>query len=346
MKIAAYIREQPAILAQLPGLVAPRLAEIGALQRKPERLVLLGTGSSMNALLAAGPALEEATGAALSFKEPEAFLRYPPRADGGPALVLAVSQSGRSTTTVEAVRQAVGLGLPTVAVIGDPGSPMEQTGAEIVMMPIGEEKAGPKTKGYTGSVLTLLAIAGQLGGSTLELAGLEGDINTAVTQSEAAARALVQKLGVPDYIQVIGQFGHVGSAIEGALKIAEITGIPTSGLDIEEALHGHAYGTNAGSLLMVIARDAREAAVAANLAEGLTPLGPRVVIVNLSEEKTDFDLAITFPKTKNGWVDTTWALFPFQWMALHLSDAKGIADPGMIYPTLGKKLNVKIRDKA
>ncbi|HEX3982064.1 MAG TPA: SIS domain-containing protein [Acidisoma sp.] len=345
MKIESYICEQPSILTQLPDLVAARLEEVQALQRKPERLILLGTGSSMNALIAAGPALEEATGASLIFKEPEAFLRYPPRPDGGSPLVLALSQSGRSATTVEAVRRAVCLGLPTVAIVGDPESPMEQTGAEIVLMPIGEEKAGPKTKGYTGSVLTLLAIAAKLGGSRLDLAGFEGAIATAVAQSEAASRALVEKLGVPDYIQVIGQFGHVGSAIEGALKIAEITGIPTSGLDIEEALHGHAYGTNAGSLLMVIARDTQEADVAANLAQGLTPLGPRVVIVNLSTAKTAFDLPITFPKMRSGWVDATWAVFPFQWLALHLSAAKGIAEPGMIYPNLGKKLNVKIRDK-
>lgn len=345
MQIDSYIREQPAILSQLPGLVASRLAAVTALQQKPERLILLGTGSSMNALIAAAPALEEATGATLSFKEPEAFLRYPPRADGSSALVLAVSQSGRSTTTVEAVRLALKRGLPTVAVVGDPGSPLEQTGAEIVLMPIGEEKAGPKTKGYTASVLTLLAIAAKLGGASIDLAGLENDIATAVTQADAAARAVVEKVGVPDYIQVIGQFGHVGSAIEGALKIAEITGIPTSGLDIEEALHGHAYGTNAGSLLMLIARDAQEAAVAANLGEGLTPLGPRLVIVNLSDSKTPFDLPITFPSLKAGWVDATWALFPFQWLALHLAAAKGISEPGMIYPELGKKLNVKIRDK-
>jgi glucoselysine-6-phosphate deglycase len=150
---------------------------------------------------------------------------------------------------------------------------------------------------------------------------------------------------VPDYIQVVGQFGHVGSALEGGLKIAEITGVPTSGVDIEESLHGHAYGTNKGSLLIVIARDADEAAVAANLGEGLTPLGPQLAIVNLSDTPTRFDLAIEWPKTKAGWVDATWALFPFQWLALHLSGAKGIAEPGMIYPNLGKKLNVKIRDK-
>jgi glucoselysine-6-phosphate deglycase len=343
MKIDGYIREQPAILSALPALVAPKLAALPSLSSRPERLILLGTGSSMNALIAAGPALEQATGATLSFKEPEAFLRYPPRAQGPKALVLALSQSGRSTTTVEAVRQSVTLGLPTVAVVGEEGSPLGQTGAEMVLMPIGEEKAGPKTKGYTASVLTLLTIAGHLGGEKPDTAGLEATLETTVQQSEAAAVDLLARYGVPDYIQVAGQFGHVGSAIEGGLKIAEITGVPTSGYDIEEALHGHAYGTNDRSLLIVIARDVDEARVAANLGEALTALGPKLAIANLSDFATRFDLAIDWPKTKAGWADATWVLFPFQWIAFHIARAKGIEVPGMIYPDLGKRLNVKIR---
>jgi len=343
MKIDTYIREQPGLLASLPAAITGAIAALPSLAVQPERLVLIGTGSSMNALVAAATALEQATGALVTFKEPEAFLHLPPRPSAAPTLVIAVSQSGRSTSTVEAVRRSVTLGFPTLVVVGEDGSPIAATGADIVLMPIGEELAGPKTKGYTASVLTLLAIAAKLGGAPLDTAGLEGDLTKALSQSDAAAQVLLQTYGIPDYIQVAGQHGHVGSALEASLKIAEITGVPTAGFDIEEALHGHVYGTTDRSLVLVIARDATEAKVAENLGRALTALGPRLAICNLSAQRTAFDMDIDWPQTPASWADATWALFPFQWYAFHVAQAKGMEQPGMIYPNLGKQLNVKIR---
>jgi fructoselysine-6-P-deglycase FrlB-like protein len=98
VQIAAYIREQPPILAGLPARIAGDLARLKALAEAPDRILLLGAGSSMNALLAGADALEEATGATVLAKEPEAFLRLPPRGAAGRTLVLAASQSGMSAT--------------------------------------------------------------------------------------------------------------------------------------------------------------------------------------------------------------------------------------------------------
>ncbi|MCB8881360.1 SIS domain-containing protein [Acidisoma cellulosilytica] len=343
MKIDLYMHEQPKLLASLPTAIGDILSRLSTLAVKPERLVLVGTGSSMNALIAAATALEQATGALVTFKEPEAFLHLPPRPSAAPTLVIAVSQSGRSTSTVEAVRLSVSLGFPTLAIVGDDGSPLAETGADIVLMPIGEELAGPKTKGYTASVLSLLAVASHLGGKPLETSGLEAALDIALAQSDKAAQWLLSTYGIPDYIQVAGQHGHVGSALEASLKIAEITGVPTAGFDIEEALHGHVYGTTDRSLVLIIARDAAEAKVAANLGRALTALGPRLAVCNLSDEPTPYDLAIDWPAVPESWADATWALFPFQWYAWHVARAKGMEQPGMIYPNLGKQLNVKIR---
>ena len=201
MTIDGYIREQPALLASLPDPLEPMIAALPALAERPERLLLVGTGSSMNALLADATALEEATGIIPGHKEPEAFLRLPPRPSAQRTLVIAVSQSGRSAATVAAVRLAVKLGLPTVAVVGEARSPMASTGADLLVMPIGVETAGPKTKGYTASVLALLGIAARLGGPPLATVPLAAAMEFALAQSEAAAVTLLQRYGIPDYIQ-------------------------------------------------------------------------------------------------------------------------------------------------
>ena len=344
MTIDRYIREQPALLASLPDRLEPMIRSLPALETRPERLILVGTGSSMNALLAAATALEEATGIMPLYREPQAFLRLPPQASVLRTLVIAVSQSGRSTTTVAAVRLAVSLGLPTVAVVGEAATPMELAGADVLVMPIGVETAGPKTKGYTASVLTLLGIAAHLGDQRLATAPLAA-MEVALVQAEIAAQTLLQRFGIPDYVQVAGQQGHVGSALEASLKIAEITGVPTAAFDIEEALHGHVYGTTDRSLVLLIARDPAEARVAETLGAALIPLGPHVAICNLSGAPTQFDLSIDWPSPASGWADATWVLFPFQWYAWHMAKAKGQEVPGMIYPGLGDRLDIKLRDQ-
>jgi glucoselysine-6-phosphate deglycase len=339
--IDQYIREQPILLAGLPDRIQPAIRALPALAIRPERLILVGTGSSMNALVAASPALEEATGIIPNFKEPLAFLRLPPTRSVQRTLVIAVSQSGRSAATVAAVRSAVSLGFPTVALVGEGGTPLASTGADLLVMPIGEETAGPKTKGYTASVLSLLAIASQLGGRSLGTLFSASAMEIALAQAELAAEALLQRYGIPDYIQVAGQLGHLGSALEASLKIAEMTGVPTAAFDTEETLHGHVYGTTERSLVLLIARDPAEARIAETLGVELTPLGPHFAICNLSQAATRFDLRIDWPQSQ-GWADTTWVLFPFQWYAWHIARAKGYKQPGMVYPGLGRRLDIKI----
>ncbi|HVY99761.1 MAG TPA: SIS domain-containing protein [Dongiaceae bacterium] len=342
MQIGAYIREQPKTLAELPSKTAAALAGFRSLARKPERIVLVGTGSSMNALLCAADAFEELTGATVLAKEPEAFLRLPPRPNGQHTLVVVASQSGTSLTPVEAARRALASGFSVIAVTGDGASALAKTGADVLVMPIGTETVGPKTKGYTATVLSLFAIAAKLGSRALDPSALVKPLEATVETGLAAAKDLLARYGVPDYILMAGQSQHLGSALESGLKIAEISGVPTAGFDTEEALHGHSYGTTKQSLVVMIAQNEAEAKVAANLGEALTPLGPRLVIANLSRHATRFDLEVDWPKAPElDWVAASWAPIPFQWYACELAVARGIDPDKMIYPGLGDKLNVR-----
>jgi glucoselysine-6-phosphate deglycase len=347
MLIGNYIREQPSTLAELPAKVASTLASFASLGQRPERIVLLGTGSSMNALLAGAEALEIATGATVIPREPEALLRLPPRPNGQRTLVLAASQSGTSTYSVEAVRQVVAAGFATLVITGDGGSPIAKTGADVLAMPIGGETVGPKTKGYSATVLSVFAVAARLGERELDLAAFAAPLEATVETGLAAARALLARFGVPDYILVAGQAQHVGTALEGALKIAEISGVPTAAFDTEEVLHGHCYGTTARSLVLAYAQTEAQANVAANLGEALTPLGPRLAICNLSGHPTRFDVAVSWPKAPGyDWLASSWAPIPLQWYACELAMARGVDPDKMIYPNLGSKLNIRMKPVA
>jgi fructoselysine-6-P-deglycase FrlB-like protein len=167
---------------------------------------------------------------------------------------------------------------------------------------------------------------------------LDATVETGLT----AARDMLARYGVPDYILLAGQAQHVGTALETGLKIAEISGVPTASFDTEEVLHGHSYGTTAKSLVAIIVQTEIEASVAANLGEALTPLGPRLVIANLSSHKTRFDIDVAWPTAPElDGIAASWAPIPFQWYACELAIARGVDPDKMIYPGLGAKLNVR-----
>lgn len=347
MQIGNYIRRQPSTLTGLPAAISAELDRFASLRQKPQRIVLLGTGSSMNALLAGAEALEEGTGASVIAKEPEAFLRLPPGASDQRTLVLAASQSGMSITTIEAVRLSVARGFPTLVITGEEGSLITETGAEVIVMPIGPETVGPKTMGYTATVISVLAVAAKLANKTVDLSGLLAQLEQTAETGLAAAKDLVTRFGVPDYILVAGQATHLGTALEASLKIAEISGVPTAAFDTEEALHGHVYGTTDNSLVIAIAQTGTEAKVAANLGEALAELGPRTVVLNLSGHPTRFDLDVSWPAApEQQWLAGCWAPMPLQWYGCELAIARGIDPDKMIYPNLGRRLNVRIRKEA
>jgi glucoselysine-6-phosphate deglycase len=347
MQIGNYIRRQPSTLAALPTAIEPDLDKLVCLREKPERIVLLGTGSSMNALLAGADALEERTGASVVAKEPEAFLRVPPKLTSQRTLVLAASQSGMSITTIDAVRLSVAMGFSTLVITGEADSLITQTGAEVIAMPIGPETVGPKTMGYTATVMSVLAVSAALAGRSLDLSGLAAQLEQTAETGLTAAKDLITRFGIPDYVLFAGQATHLATALEASLKVAEISGVPTAAFDTEEALHGHVYGTTEKSLVVVVAQTDAEAKVAANLGEALAELGPRAAILNLSSHPTAFDLDVSWPTAPNHqWLAGCWAPIPLQWYGCELAIARGLDPDMMIYPNLGRRLNVRVRKVA
>lgn len=84
---------------------------------------MLATGSSLNAALCARYFFEQRFGVLLDIKEPYNFTHYDaidPHAD----LVVAISQSGKSASTLEAMRKVQASGKSVFALTSDPQSPI------------------------------------------------------------------------------------------------------------------------------------------------------------------------------------------------------------------------------
>lgn len=70
-------------------------------------------------------------------------------------LVIGVSHAGRSSSTIRALDKARELGFLTIAMTAERERPITEHADCCVYIEIGDEFAGPKTKGYIGSIATI-----------------------------------------------------------------------------------------------------------------------------------------------------------------------------------------------
>ncbi len=333
--IDGFIRAQAQVVPATIAAVRQRLHELSLPQAK--HIVLVGSGTSLNALTVAKPALE-AGGAVVEVLNPGAFLQREPVL-GREALVVALSQTGTSETTVAAVQRAQDSGRTSLTITAEADSPIGQVATARIVMPIGPEPVGPKTKGYGGSLAALAEL----------VAALERHVGQEITEAAVAdlieaatppAFALAAELDDTDGMLFTGEGRHFGTALEASLKLAEMTGVPAAAFPTEEAMHGRLHGLTARSLCVMIAADAAERKLTAHAAGVMASLGVRILILNLTDEPTPHDwlridgLAAPY--------DALAAIIPVQRLAQAMAARRGIPPHLMRFPGLSKKLGIKI----
>jgi fructoselysine-6-P-deglycase FrlB-like protein len=231
----------------------------------------------------------------------------------------------------------------TVALTAEPKSPIARVSPEILRVPAGPEPVGPKTKGYSASLLTLILLArgpgaeAPAGGLFFESYGL------LVEKSRELMTAMAEASREADHFLVMGQGRHHATALEGALKITEMSGVPAAVFETEEAFHGRFHGLSDRSRAVFISASPAQQEMAAAGAEVLSGLGIPAAIFNLSGVlPSPFDLNLPWPPV-GSWpeLDLLSAIVPFQYWGWHLAKAKGMAPEQMRYPGLSRKLRIK-----
>lgn len=240
-----YIFEQPMALRRVfdhrkeDAAVFTRLFQ----KSKPGRIYLIGSGSSLNAAKAAALAMEELLDIEVT---PVASSAIPKFRDKSPFLIF-ISQGGNSTNTIAAIKQH--LQYPHMAITGEEKCTINDI-SEHVLIRCGEEKAGPKTKGYVSTFFLLYCIsleaARELGSISEDeyqrrvtqadqaIQQMTGNIQSAVTWFERHAQEMKKIRKCICVGKHIGQ----AAALESALKMQETMLIPASGYEYEEFLHG------------------------------------------------------------------------------------------------------------
>lgn len=147
-----YIHEEHATLAVILDNYP---AAVPAIDDGSEWL-LLATGSSANAAVSARYYIESLSAVRVTVAEPFHYQHFG-KHNPSVRTVMAVSQSGESTSTLHALAELKKqYPLKTIGLTGKPESELAKTADTVVLLDIGEERVGYVTKGYVATILTLM----------------------------------------------------------------------------------------------------------------------------------------------------------------------------------------------
>jgi len=337
------IHEQPQALRQcIAGRLAPdgtlrveELAPLADVLRTITRVELIACGTASYAALVGAALIERWTGLAARVTVGSEFRYSPPPLDPT-TLVLAVTQSGETADTIAPTRHAREQGCPIVAVTNTVGSAITREADAVLFLQAGPEIAVAASKTFTTQVATLVMVAAAIARirGTLPPAEERALVQALRHLPDAAQRALDASAGVPDlarrYVHSRG-FMFVGrgtsypAALEGALKLKEVSYIHAEGYAAGELKHGPISLLDAECPLVAVAtRSAVYDKLISNVMEGRAR-DARVIAV-----ATEGDVQIERFADDVLWVPDTLdalspilAIIPLQLFAYHMAVARG-----------------------
>ena len=229
------------------------LARLGGLNltteqlRDVRRIIILGCGTSWHAGLIGEYMLEEFARIPVEVEYASEFRYRNPILDEG-TLVLVISQSGETIDTLAAMREARRRGAKVLGIVNVVGSTIARESDGGVYIHAGPEIGVASTKAFTSQVTVLALLTLVLG----RLRGLSRDYGIEIARELTALPDKIQKvLEGREHIKKIaelytrhdnfiylGRGFHFPVALEGALKLKEISYIHAEGYPAAEMKHG------------------------------------------------------------------------------------------------------------
>lgn len=220
------IAEQPDAVARLLGRERARAVSYArALARKDIRFVLVAArGTSDNAARYAQYAFGVTNRLPVALAAPSltTLYRRPPRVEG--ALVIGISQSGRSPDVVETVAAARRAGAPTLAIVNDAASPLALAAADVLPLHAGRERSIAATKSYTTELAAVALLSRALAGRSTgveELERVPAWMEAVLGREDEAERSAARLAGAARAV-VLARGINYPTAHEVALKLKEL----------------------------------------------------------------------------------------------------------------------------
>ncbi len=248
------IHEQPAalgatLLGRLDADGAVDLSEAGLDLSGVDRVVVVACGTAYHAGLLGKHAIEKLARVPVEVAVASEY-RYSDPIGDERTLVVAISQSGETTDTLAALEAARGFGAKVLAVTNTQGSLITREADAVLLTKAGPEICVASTKAFVAqvAVLDLLALELARVRGTLSDEGLR-ELGRGLRRAPEKVEETLEMLGgrVEEAAEIfedarcslfLGRGSAYSLALEGALKLKEISYLPSEGYPAGEMKHG------------------------------------------------------------------------------------------------------------
>ncbi len=268
------IVEQPNTLTEtMRGRLLPEegMVKLGGLTgmeeelQKVQRIVLLGCGTSWHSALIGEYMLEDLARVPTDVEYASEF-RYRRPVIEPHTLAIAISQSGETADTLSAMREAKQQGASTLGIVNAVGSTIARETDAGIYLHAGPEIGVASTKAFTSQVVVLAMLTIHLGRLRGTMSASQGrDLVRALQQLprqvedilalEPAIQELAEEYKDHPNFLYLGRGYNFPAALEGALKLKEISYIPTDAYSAGEMKHGPIALLEQGTPVVVVATD-------------------------------------------------------------------------------------------
>jgi len=340
------IHEQADAVAETIGERAARgvgidLGDLGAIDdellRTARRVVIVACGTSYHAGLIGRYAIEEFSRVPVEVEIASEY-RYRNPVVGPDDLVIGISQSGETADTLAAMRTARVRGAKVLAITNIMGSQATRESDGVLYTRAGLEIGVAATKTFVSQVVALYLLAlrlaelrGTLDGQVLwetigEVKRLPHRITEMFERGLAGVEVIAERVSDADFFLYLGRHVGLPVALEGALKLKEISYIATDAYAAGEMKHGPIALLDKSTPVVVVATESPVLEKVISNIQEVRARGASVIAV-ATEGDTEIaqhaDQVIEVPRTQ--WMlAPLLAVIPLQLLAYYIARRRGL----------------------
>jgi glucosamine--fructose-6-phosphate aminotransferase (isomerizing) len=298
-----------------------------------QRIIIVSCGTSWHSALIAKHLIEGFTRIPVEVDYASEFRYRRPVVKEGD-LVVGISQSGETADTLGAIREAKVRGAKTLGIINVVGSTISREVDSGIFLHAGPEIGVASTKAFTSQLITLALLAlyiQQEKGNKVskkilrELKNIPSKIEK-ILENTGAIKKIAEKFKNSKGFLYLGRGVNFPIALEGALKLKEISYIHAEGYPASEMKHGPiALVDKNMPVLFLATKSSTYNKIISNIQEIKARKGKVIVVANGSDKRIRkvTDYIIEVPETEE-YLSPILNVIPLQLLAYHIADLKGI----------------------
>jgi len=299
------------------------------------RIQIIACGTSMHAAMVGKYIIEDFCNIAVDV-EPSSEYIYRKTVTDKNTLVIGVSQSGETADTLTAIKQSKAKGSHVLIITNRPDSAMAREADSLVPINAGIEVSVAATKSYTAQLISFYLLAlymAEVKGSMAEedlkelkkeLIVLPQKVEMVLAHKEEIQTCAKAFASTKDFIYIARGI-NFATALEGALKLKEISYINATGYPAGELKHGPiAMLDETMPVLSILMNGKVYEKILSNAEEAKARNAKMIALTNSSDEKLDelFDYILKVPRVHEIFSPVI-AMIPLQLLAYYIAEFLG-----------------------